>query len=69
MSELTDHGRLVAEQIQDYDAYGRKGVLTFADIWFILDNIHTQYCDEELDTSFLEKWMMELEDKDGDLPL
>ena len=69
MSATTEHGENIANQIQEADAYGKTGKLTLADIWEILDNIHTHFMDTNRDTEFLSKWMRELEDMDKDLPL
>jgi hypothetical protein len=68
MSQTTEHGRNIADQIQDEDAYGQKGDLTLADVWIILDNLHSHFMDTKQDTKFLEKWMHELEAIDDDLP-
>jgi len=76
MSETTEHGENIANEIQSHDAYGQFNLLTYADIWNILDNIHSHYCDEghypETDykiTGMLGKWMRQLEDIDEDLPV
>ena len=69
MSELTEHGRNIAEQIQDEDAYGRYNRLTLADVWYVVDNFHTHFMDTERDTAIFEKWMRELEAIDEDLPV
>jgi hypothetical protein len=69
MSETTEHGEHIAMQIQDEDAYGGSGTLTLADVWNIIDNLHTHFMDTGRDTSLFEKWMRELEDIDEDLPI
>ena len=76
MSETTRHGENIANEIQSEDAYGYFNLLTYADIWHIIDNIHSHYCDDNYYpepkyeiTRLLEKWMRDLEDIDEDLPL
>lgn len=77
MSELTQHGENIANEIQEHDAYGYFNVLTLADVWLIVDNLHTHFLDNlpeggtDEKTSILmmlSRWMRELEDMDGDLP-
>lgn len=48
MIEQTDHGRGIAEQIQE-DCYGYSNTLNAADVWHILDNIHTHLLDASED--------------------
>lgn len=67
MSKTTEHGRNIANQIQAGDAYGVEGDLTLADVWNILDQLHTHYMYSGKDTKFLVKWMQELEGMDEDL--
>ncbi len=62
-SDHTEHGDNIADQIQTEDAYGAFNPLTLADIWGILDNLHTHFLDTERDNAFLEKWMREIEKK------
>lgn len=71
MSETTRHGEGVAEQIQGSDAYGNSGDLTHADVWNILDNLHTHFLERgDMDTVFMiGKWLDELQEIDEDLPL
>ncbi len=71
MSKPTNHGEMIAEQIQGEDAYGYSGELTIADIWLILDNIHSSFVETENDTilCMLSGWMTTLELMDDDLPL
>jgi len=69
VSKPTDHGENIAWQIQGEDAYGRKGKLTLADVWMIIDNLHTHFMDTDRDTSMFERWMRELEDLDSGLPI
>jgi len=71
VSEPTRHGENIAEQIQGEDAYGYQGELTLADVWLIMDNIHSSFCDSDnhVVLSMLSAWMDELETLDGDLPL
>ena len=66
----TEHGENIANQINASDAYGRSGVLTYADVWSIVDNIHSNLMDGSgtLNAKLMrrmEKWMRELE---KDLP-
>lgn len=37
----TEHGNNIANEIQSEDAYGYFNVLNPADVWLILDNLHT----------------------------
>lgn len=70
MSEPTRHGENIANQIQTEDAYGEgPGKMTLADVWLIVDNLHTHFMDTGQDTKLFEKWMCELEAIDEDLPL
>ena len=69
MSQLTEHGRNIADQIQGEDVYGYSGELTLADTWNIIDQLHSHFMDTNRDTKFLEKWMRELENMDEDLPV
>lgn len=68
MSNPTEHGENIAWQIQGEDACGRKGKLTLADVWLIIDNLHTHFMSTGRDTSIFERWMRELENLDDDLP-
>lgn len=71
MSEATDHGNNIADQIQCEDAYGQMNDLTIADVWNILDNLFTHFMDmgEVTTTTMLGRWMDELEKIDENLPL
>ncbi len=69
MSKPTEHGENIADQIQSEDAFGRSGRLTFADVWLILDHLHSHFMDTKKNTKFLERWMRELEAIDKDLPI
>jgi len=80
MSQTTTHGENIADDIQGKDAYGRSGNLTVADVWNILDNLHSKFMDQyvklggyperEKDmTVIFTRWMEELEAIDEDLPL
>ncbi len=69
MSKLTEHGDNIAGQIQDYDGFGARNDLTLADVWAIIDNLHSHFIDAGRDTSMFERWMRELETIDSDLPL
>jgi len=62
-TERTDHGDNIADQVQGEDAYGYSGDLTIADIWNILDNIHSQFMATDRDNRFLSDWMDQLEKK------
>lgn len=42
----TEHGDNIADQIQTADAFGAFNVLTEADVWNILDNLHTHFLDQ-----------------------
>ena len=69
MSKLTEHGSNIAMQIQYPDAFGGNGDLTLADVWEIIDNLHTHFLDTDRDTSMFVGWLRELESIDNDLPL
>lgn len=45
----TDHGRGIAEQIQGEDCYGYRNKLNPADVYHILDNLHTHLLDASID--------------------
>ncbi len=66
----TEHGENIADQIQGEDAYGSSGPLNLADIWLIIDNLHSSFCEtpNEEYCRFLERWMRELEGMDDSLP-
>lgn len=62
--ERTAHGDGIAEQIQGNDAYGNAEPLTLADVWNIVDNLHTHFMDNNHmhnTLALFEKWMRELE--------
>lgn len=63
----TPHGDNIANKIQGADAFGDFDNLTIADIWNILDNLHTHFLDTKRDNKFLSKWMDELEKKYPDI--
>ena len=72
MSEITEHGQNIAMQIADEDVYGQKGGLTLADIYSIVDQIHTNLMDSGLkgeELKFLENFLLKLESMDEDLPV
>lgn len=72
MSDTTEHGENIANQIQDDDAYGKSGTLTIADVWLIVDNLQTHFIDQSPESPLVRvfsKWMRELESMDEDLPL
>jgi hypothetical protein len=56
----TRHGDAIAEQIQGEDAYGYYNELNLADVWTIIDNLHSHFLDTDRDTSIFERWMDEL---------
>jgi hypothetical protein len=68
MSRPTIHGENIADQVASEDAYGRSGELTLADVWCIVDQLHTHFLDTNRDTAMFERWMRELEGIDPDLP-
>lgn len=39
----TEHGENIAGEIQSEDAYGAFDQLTAADVWLILDNLHSHF--------------------------
>lgn len=67
-NEQTEHGYNIASQIES-DAFGYSGKLTIADIYYILDAIHTNFMDAGKDNKFLSVWMEELTDKYPDLEI
>lgn len=72
MSDRTEHGENIANQIQTEDAYGDFDTLTVADVWNIIDNIQTHLVDQDPKSPLIEmasRWMKELESIDEDLPL
>lgn len=73
MSQPTGHGQNIADEIQTNDAYGEFDILTAADVWNILDNLHTHFMDNEGKghselMGMLSSWMQELEQFDNELP-
>lgn len=68
MSNTTRKGEGIAYQIQGENAYGYNGELTLADVWLIVDNIHTHFMDTNRDTEMFERWIQELEEVDPELP-
>lgn len=71
MSTPTEHGRNIADQIQEDDAYGASDALTLADVWLIVDNLHTHFMDNDSPDStlkMLSSWMRQLEEVDNALP-
>jgi len=61
----TDHGEMIANQIQGEDAYGYSGTITASDLWLILDTLHTHYIETEQEPlmELVQKWYHELEAK------
>jgi hypothetical protein len=68
MSQPTKHGENIANQIQGSDAYDDSGEMTLADVWLIVDNLHTHFLNTGRDNTMLERWMRELETIDEELP-
>lgn len=73
MTETTSHGDNIASDIHE-DAYGQFDILTTADLWNILDNLHTHYLDNPGEKhkeimNMITKWLTELEEFDDSLPL
>ncbi len=75
MSQPTSHGDNIVQQIQTEDAYGEFNVLTLADVWNIVDNLHTHFMvndpddyTDNLTLHILSGWMRQLEDMDSELP-
>lgn len=66
--EPTRHGENIVEQINEPDAYGNYNELNLADVWLIIDQLHTHFMDAGKDTKFLSRWLRELEDMDKNLP-
>ena len=60
MSKNTRHGDHIAGEINGYDASGHTGELTYADVWNMVDQLHTHFMDTDRDTALFEKWMKEL---------
>jgi hypothetical protein len=71
MSETTDHGINIADQIQCADAYGQMNDLTLADVWNILDQLFSHFIDigESSTMNMIGTWMDKLVKIDEDLPL
>jgi hypothetical protein len=75
MSQPTQHGENIANDIQTEDTYGDFNPLTLADVWSIVDNLHTHFMDNPTDENpdvvlrMFEGWMRQLEKIDDDLPL
>lgn len=67
-NEQTEHGKNIAGQIES-DAYGRSDNLTIADIYFILDAIHSHFMDTGRDNRFISIWIEELLNKYPDLEI
>ena len=74
MSKPTAHGDNIVMQIQTEDAYGDFNTLTLADVWNIVDNLHTHFMDNENEVNniftlqMLSAWMHQLENMDSELP-
>lgn len=63
MSKVTKKGQRIADDISHND-----GKLTMADVWLIVDNLHTHFLHTKRDNQMFAKWMEELEALDEDLP-
>ncbi len=76
MSQPTNHGNNIVQQIQTEDSYGEFNVLSLADVWNIVDNLHTHFMDNSdvkplFDDKILEmlgSWLRQLENMDSELP-
>ncbi len=73
MSQITQHGENIANEIQGEDSFGDSDNLTDADVWNIIDQLHTHMMDtrsgDDPIFSILEDAMQELEIIDEDLPV
>ncbi len=72
MSERTNHGSNVADQIQGEDAYGVTGKMTYADLYNMLDQMQTAFMDiDENDpiVKILSDWMGKLFELDPEIEL
>jgi hypothetical protein len=70
MSERTEHGDNIADQIQQEDAYGNFDSLTYSDLWNILDQFQTHLINTNKDDPMihiLSKWMSEIENIDDEV--
>jgi len=45
--ELTEHGENIGDQIPGEDAYGHSGTLNAADVYYILDMLHTNVMNDD----------------------
>lgn len=74
MSQPTEHGDNIAEQIQIEDCYGGTGQLTLADVWNIVDNLHSHFMEytppdgPNVVLDMFSGWMRQLEKMDTELP-
>jgi hypothetical protein len=72
MSQATGHGENIACQIQTEDAYGEFDELSNADVWLILDTLHSHMVETRTGPdpifNILEQAMRELEEIDEELP-
>ena len=61
IQEPTEHGRNIASQIQEEDAYGESDSLNYADVYIILDELHSHFVNlndrkgHQLMTKFMEQ--------------
>lgn len=66
--ERTAHGDDVADEANERSAYGNEEPLTIADVWNILDNIHSNFLRAGKDNRFLSVWMNRLEAEFPEIP-
>ena len=72
MSDRTNHGSNIADEIQDGDAYGAMNDLTYADVYNILDQLQTHFMDtkpNDIIVHILSEWMNKLFELDPDIEL
>lgn len=75
MSQTTRHGESVVNEIQEPSG-NESEPLTLADVWNIVDNLHTHFLDttkpddkpRNAALKMFSRWMRELEDQDDTLP-
>ena len=67
--DTTRHGENIADQIQMHDAYGHFNVLTLADVFAIVDNLHTHFLDNGEPSKImrmLDGWMDQIRQMEQD---
>ena len=67
MSKTTRHGENIANEICTNDAFGHYDDLTYADVWSIVDQLHTHFMDTNRDPAVFERWMREIEKLDPEM--